>query len=363
VNVSLVTDPRRDDYTGVLARRYGGDPFFVHPDIGFLSRVLDARSAFLARGKARAFAVRDGSARPVAFAVAFVDPGLQSKTGAATGSIGFFEALDEPGARAVLDAACTWLAALGVTEVWAPFNANPYNRMGAREDHFDEPAFIGCAHDPPTTRDFLLAAGFELVNRYLNFAIDLAARPWQGVETVVAGVEFRGVSRLHFRREVLSYVRLHNAAFRSVWGEVEISEAEALQMLMRSRLAVEPRLFRFAVVDGADVGFVLCMPDLNAVLAPLHVPLTSLRGVARIVRARRRARGVGLLSLAVAPEHQGRGIGTALVGAACRAAAERGSTAFEYALVAENNGPSKATAARFGGTPCRRFGIYRRTLA
>jgi len=361
VMATLVNEPRLDDYTGVLDRRYAGDRHFVYPDIGFLGRVMAARSAYLTRGRAQAFAARDESGNPFAFAMAFIDPGLQRKTGAATGTIGYFEALDEEAAGTVLDAACAWLATQDVTEVWAPFNANPYNRMGARENRFDEAPFIGCAHDPPTTRQFLLAAGFQLLNRYLNFEIDLATKPWERFDSTL-GVEFRPASRRHFRHEVLSYVHLHNQAFRSVWGEVEISDAEALQMLMRSRLAIEPRLFQFAVVDGHDVGFVLCMPDLGQVLAPLHVPLTSPRGIAKIVSGRKRARGVGLLSLGVASDYQGRGIGTALVAASCRVAADLGFTRFEYALVAENNDPSKATAVRFGGTLCRSFGIYERAL-
>jgi ribosomal protein S18 acetylase RimI-like enzyme len=354
--------PTLGDYEEVLGRRYDDDPAFVHPDVGFLGRVLAGRSAYLARGRARAFAARNDQGRAVAFCAGFVDPGLQDKTGAATGSIGFFEALDEHGARRVLDDACAWLASEGVTEVWAPFNANPYNRMGAREDRFDEPPFIGCAHDPPSTRAFLLGAGFDQVNRYLNFDIDLARRPWEGIAPA-PGVTLRRASRRRFRGEVLEYVRLHNLAFRTVWGEVEISDGEALQMLMRSRLAIEPSFFQFAEFGGETVGFVLCMPDLNAPLAPLRVPLTSAEGIVRIARARRRARRTGLLSLAVAPGHQGRGIGTALVAAACRAAADKGMTGFEYALVADNNEPSKATAVRFGGTVCRTFGIYRRALA
>jgi GNAT superfamily N-acetyltransferase len=134
-------------------------------------------------------------------------------------------------------------------------------------------------------------------------------------------------------------------------------------MLMRSRLAIEPRLFQFAELEGETVGFVLCMPDLNAGLAPLRVPLTSAKGIVQIARARRRVRTVGLLSLAVAPGRQGRGIGTTLVAAALRAAADMGLSGFEYALVADNNEPSKTMAVRFGGTVCRTFGIYRRTLA
>jgi len=347
------------DYVDVVAARYADDPNFVYPDVSLLKGIISGRATYLRRGRARPFSVRDDrGGRPVAFCVAFVDPGLQQKTGQATGSIGFFEALDTDAARTALDAACAWLAGEGVSEVWAPFNANPYYQMGAREDHFDEPPFIGCSHSPSSTRDFLRDAGFDLVNRYLNFEIDLASRPWERFGDP-DGIGLRPASRLHFRREVLTYVHMHNAAFRTVWGEVEISDAEALQILMRSRLAIDPRLFQFATREGADVGFVLCMPDLPGVLAPLHAPLTSARGVRKLVAVRKRARRAGLLSLAVAPERQGEGIGTALVAAACRAAAGMGFDHFEYALVAENNGPSCATASRFGGRVGRTFGIYR----
>lgn len=358
-----VDAPRFADYAQVISARYGDDQNFVYPDVGLLKGIITGKAAYLQRGAARAFAVRDGSdlGRTAAFCVGFVDPGLQKKTGAATGSIGYFEALDQSAGQAVLDEACAWLAGQGVSEVWAPFNGNPYNQMGAREDRFSEPPFIGCAHGPADTRQFLLSSGFDLVNRYLNFEVDLTTRPWEDF-VIPSGIRLRPASRRHFKNDVLSYVHLHNAAFRTVWGEVEISDAEALQALMRSRLAVDPRLFQFADKGGEDVGFVWCMPDLSGALAPLHVPMTSPRGVLRLASARKRAKSVGLLSLGIAPDHQGEGIGTALVAAACRAAADRGFATLEYALVAENNEPSKATAARFGGKLCRSFGIYARRL-
>ncbi len=84
--------------------------------------------------------------------------------------------------------------------------------------------------------------------------------------------------------------------------------------------------------------------------------------MAKLARVRRRPSAAGLLSLGVSPEHQAGGVGTALVAAACRAAADMGFQRFEYALVAENNEPSKATAARFGGKLCRSFGIYGRAV-
>ena len=162
--------------------------------------------------------------------------------------------------------------------------------------------------------------------------------------------------------QVARFMSLHNEAFRDVWGEAVVSREEAIEVMARARLAIDPSLFQFAVADGEDIGMVLCMTNVNEVIAPQHATLTSPSGVWKMATRRRRAKTVGLLSVGVLPEHQSRGIGTALVARACRAAARRGFRRMEYALVAESNDASKSTAERFGGKLCRRYGVYRKEL-
>lgn len=173
---------------------------------------------------------------------------------------------------------------------------------------------------------------------------------------------FRPASRQHFKENVLQFIRLHNSAFQTVWGEAEIREDEALALLMCSRMALHPALFQFALNAHKPIGFVLCMPNLPEVLAPLHKPLTSFTGIQRILRQRRAISSVGLLSLAVNPDYQSMGIGTALVVRACANADKMGFQRLEYALVTADNQPSCATAKRFGGQQCRSFGVYQKQL-
>ena len=66
-----MTDATVADYRDILMARYETDPCFVFPDTGFLARLLKGRSAFLERGQAMPFVVREGT-RPRAFAVAAV---------------------------------------------------------------------------------------------------------------------------------------------------------------------------------------------------------------------------------------------------------------------------------------------------
>ena len=345
------------DYRAVLHRVYAGDSHFVRPDVAFLTRVLSGRAGYLRHGRARAFCVPGE-----AFAVALVDPRVQEKHGLAVGSIGYFEATGQDAAVEILRPASGWLASEGVREAWAPFNGNPFFGVGLREDRFDEPPFIGCAHQPSTYCSHLEAAGFTRMTGYLNFEFDLTGDDWRRPRPEAPGVTFRPASRTRFRDEVASFMSLHNDTFRDVWGEAAVSPEEAIQLMGRARLAVRPSLFQFAVADGKDVGMVLCMPDLNEVIAPHRSPLTSPSGVWKMATRRRRARTVGLLSVGVLPTYQARGIGTALIRRACDAAARLGFDRMEYALVAESNDPSKSTAARFGGKLCRRFGVYRKEL-
>ena len=142
---------------GTLLERFtasndADEPAFVHPDVGFLSRVLSGKAAYLRHGSARAFSVEGR-----AFAVGFVDPRVQHKHGRALGSIGFFEATSRAAAIDVLASACEWLASRGVTETWAPLNGNPLFGGGLREDRFDGPPFVGCAHQPPAYREYVEA--------------------------------------------------------------------------------------------------------------------------------------------------------------------------------------------------------------
>jgi GNAT superfamily N-acetyltransferase len=352
-----VDGPTLRDYRDVVRRAHRRDPSFVYPDVGFLSRLLSGRAAYLRHGSSRAFFVP-----AEAFAVGFVDPRVQKKHGRAVGTIGFFEALSRPAALEVLDRASEWLASKGVSEAWAPVAGNPFYGVGLREDRFAERPFLGCAHQPPAYRDYLRDAGWRRIGGFSNYEVDLTDASWRASSADADGITFRRASRLRFSDEVRRFMMLHNDAYREVWTEADVSTDEAVELMGRARLAVPMPLFEFAMRDGGEIGFVLSMPDVNEVLAPQRTPVTSPSGVWKIATRRRRVQAAGLLSVGVVPDEQGHGVGTALVTRACRAAHELGYRRVEYALVADSNEASRATVARFGAKLCRTFGVYGKDL-
>ncbi len=355
----VVADASLRDHEEVLRARYAGDPLFVHPEVGFLRRVLSGRSAF--PGPARAFAVRDAG-RVVAFAAAFLDPRLRDGSGRPVGSVGFLEALEAAAAVRALDAACEWLAGHGAAEVRAPLNGNPLFGLGLREDAFDRPPLLGCSHHPPEAAGHLEAAGFRRRGSLHSYEVDLGARPWARLPPGPPGVSFRPASRRRFRQELALLANLYNRAFAGVPSAAPVSAREVAETLAGARLLLPPGTFLFAEAARRAVGFALALPDLFEAAAPLRRRPTSPAGLARLALARRRARTAVLLLIGVVPGEQGRGVGTALLARVCRAASARGFTRLEYGLVDEGNSASRATVARLGGGPCRTFGLYARAV-
>lgn len=117
-----------------------------------------------------------------------------------------------------------------------------------------------------------------------------------------------------------------DAFFRSLDEERELPEAR-----WRERLA-GPAVTWLAVVDGADVGMVTCLPDSHERLPEL-------------------------VALWVAPAARGRGVAAALVGSAADFARDGGARELRLWL-ADSNTSATALYDRLGATPTGRTGAF-----
>lgn len=94
-----------------------------------------------------------------------------------------------------------------------------------------------------------------------------------------------------------------------------------------------------ALEDGRPRGYLFCSVDATHEIHPLEREL--------------RFEGAYIRRVFVDPDHRDRGIATAMVGETCRLARERGAER-ATALVALDNGPSRALFERHGFAPQRR---------
>jgi ribosomal protein S18 acetylase RimI-like enzyme len=353
-----------------LARAAGrSDPGWAPPELGAMRLLLSRKSAYCRHAAVRPLlAFEDG--RPVATVTAFADPRNAAAGGERVGTLGLFEAA--PGAEravgALLADACTGLAAWGATSVLAPQNGHQNYGFGLLVDDRGGRPLDGLAYQPPYYRRYLEAARFREVHRYAAFSIALAhpdvqSRIAAALAELPRGTRLVPASRWRYRAAVARFADLHSRAFVGVWGDTPVFVDEAWEQMRHARLAIPPGFFLFAELDGEPVGFVLCLPDHAEVRNGRRAERPGLGAALGALVRRRCIRRAGVYAIGVVPGVRRRGLGAGLVAAALDAMRRRGFYEAVYALVLDDNLPSRALARRFAGQPSWNWAMYERRPA
>src|SRR5437899_2391770 len=141
---------RRDEYRRLDTRR---NPFFAHADI-------DLWVAF-------------AGAEPCGRIAAIEDRAHNEYHRERLAWFGFFEAGDEPTARALLAAAEEWGRARRCTAVRGPANPSLNESAGLLVDGFDDDPCLLMPYNPPTYRAFIEGAGYRKAKDLLAWRMDL----------------------------------------------------------------------------------------------------------------------------------------------------------------------------------------------
>jgi GNAT superfamily N-acetyltransferase len=353
---------------------YEGDPSWVPPLISERLEYLDpARGPFYERAEVALFLARRGRA-VVGTVAAFVDHHRNHHTGKSEGGFGFFETLDDYAvARALLDAACGWLRAHGVSAVRGPTSFTDSDTPGVLIDGVDCPPAMLEAHTPPYYRDFLERYGMEkdedlFAWRVFRAQFDGKLKGSMEQITRVADAALRRanatIRRVHldkWEEEIAITHRLFNATLEHLPDHAPMTEAEFRRTADQIRLLLDPDLALFAEVDGEPVAFGIALPDINRVLLHLNGRLFPF-GWLKFKRLVRQIDGVTFKLMGVLEEYRHRGIDAMLYLAVVRAFCEKGYEWLEGSVTSEFNPMINLIAGRLGAERYKHYRLYRMAL-
>ena len=296
------------------------------------------------------FVARQGG-EVVARACAAVDHPYLRHWNDGVGHILMFEALPaaREGARAVLDAACAWLAERGMRAVRNGFGLldMPYNT-----DAYEALPPGTMRQNPPEYHTLIKQAGFETEQGYVDYALEVTpalVERWQGALEAARRQGFEIVPLRDFpeaqRAETLS--SLWNETFASHFGWTPLAP-EVTALFLYDGSALDTSVF--ALADGEPLGFCFVPPD-----DPTHARLAP-------GRALRPSEKLNMLAIGVRPAGRGRGLNYAMAGYAYLELARRGWTHLSYTLVLDDNWPSRRTGEGLGAQLCANYVAYRREL-
>ena len=351
-------------------RIYRNEPCWIPPLAFERRRFLDRSSnPFFEHGEAEYFlAWRDGE--PVGRISAQIDHSFNEFHGNDCGMFGFYESIrDKEVSNALIGAARTWLAERGRDRMVGPMDFTMNDEAGLLIEGYELKPMVKQPWQPPYYREQLEAAGLSKAVDLLmwNLMVDDRERVLPVVFELAERLEpDHGIKLRHMRKrdledEIRRFVDVYNAAWKSNWGFVPITEQEMVHTAKEMKPLLDENWMMAADKDGETVGVALTVPDFNQVLDKVGGRLFPF-GWARGLLKWRRIDRVRVGFLGVKPEYQHTGVAAAFYVEHFNMAAKTRQKGGEMGWILETNTAMNRGMEAMGGRIVKRYRVYEQML-
>jgi len=286
---------------------------------------------------------------------------------------GFFESIERPDvARELLAAVERWAAERCTVAVRGPMNPSTNYECGLLVEGFTRPPVLMMTYNPDFYSRLIEGAGYAKVKDLLAYispvhgaSLERLSRLADRTRKRNPGLTTREVNLKDFVGEVRLVKDIYNAAWENNWGFVPMTDGEIDWLAKELKPLVLRGLTRFAEIDGEPVGFLLCVPDWNAVLAdldgsPFRHPIRTLK---HLLRTRAESlEGLRLILLGVKRGFRDRGIEGVLIDEGVRVAIATGYKWCEYSWILEENELTKRLVRLMGGELYKTYRVYEKSI-
>lgn len=346
------------------ARLYGGDKAFVPMlDPAFAAAMDRRKNPFWRHAEgAEWLAFRDGT--PVGRVGACVDGDLLTRT-PGCGVVGFFDCADDAlAANALFGTAEAWLRDRGCERARGPLNYSIHDTAGTLVEGFDTPPTVDTTWNPAHVPRLWEEGGFRGVQDLLGLSGALEVKGPERAHRFAERAKRQGASvrpfdLRRFEEEVEVARKIYNAAWDGNWGHVPIGREDFLYKAKDLKAILDPDLVRIAEADGAPVGFLLALPDLNVAAKASRGHLLPW-GWLRLLLSKRCGR-CRVAALGVLPGYRVRGIEALLLSDSFEAIGDRYPWCESSWVLADNKALLNGLAL-YNLAPYKRWRLFEKVL-
>src|SRR6476646_4427217 len=236
-----------------------------------------------------------------------VDELVLEHMGEGTGQWGFFDALDEAAAQALIKTAEDWLRHQGMKTALGPISLSIWDEPGLEIEGFEEDPTAMMGHHRPEYQGWIEAAGYAKAKDLLTYEVDIAHWEDPKIDRLIAAgernprIRIREIDKSKFAEESRLILNLLNEAWSHNWGYVPLTKAEIAYAGKKLKPIIFNELVRVAEVDGEPVAFMLTIPDINELTADLNgelFPFNFIKLLWRLRKPRTRRLRVPLMGVA-----------------------------------------------------------------
>jgi len=320
--LEVTSSAHQKEFYEMAVRLYKEEKNWIRPLDKDIEDLFHPETNKLFRQKAEAirWLLVDPQGKTLGRIAAFINPKWKEKQ--PTGGIGFFECIkDQKAAFLLLDAAREWLQARGMEAMDGPVNFGERDKWwGLLVEGFSPPNY-NMPWNFAYYRDFFEAYGFEIFFKQYTYM-----RPVKGVgfdpkfhhradiTLNDPDYEYRYIKGKELSEKAPEYfMTVYNKAWARHLGK-SMALKEAQLMFGKMKPVIDPRLIYFGFYKGEPVSFFISLPELNQIFKYVNGKMDLLGKLKflyhKIFNPPNKMLG---LVFGVVPEHQGKGVESAMV--------------------------------------------------
>lgn len=349
-------------------RHYVQDPLFVPHLIYERKKFFSPSNPIFQFTEVVYFLARDEKGEVVGRVTTHINERHNRHSGEKTGFFGFFESVDDPAvASALMEAAEKKLRDRGMNTVRGPFNFSTNEECGFLVQGFDRPPSFMMPYTKPYYPDLMTRLGYSKAKDLLAYDYEyqgaipehlmrFSERIRQRKKIII-----RPINMKHFVEDVETIFRIYNDAWSKNWGFVPVTEEEFRATAKDLKPIVDPSVVLIAEKEGKPVGFIVTLPDYNALLKKIYGRLFPF-GFLHVLFGRKSIRRVRTLLMGVVAEHRLSGIEALLIHDTFERGLPKGYRGGEMSWILEDNVLMRRAIERMGATIGKVYRIYEKAL-
>lgn len=344
---------------------YKNDPQWIPPFRDKVIKQLSPQNTFLSYGTIKNFLFVKNST--VLGRISAIVNRKTTENGDQIGYLGFFEAIsDYSVTEELIRTASAYLKGLGIKKAYAPVNFSTWHKYRFMTKGFNESPFFLEPYNPPYYPEFFQKFGFKKAMGYVsnvleNYAEQITYTDKKLKKFLDTGYSVKKIDLSNLRDELKILYEISKKSFNDAWGYTETTFSEFLTLYDGLQRIIDPDFVLFAYnPQKLPVGFVFCLRNYAVAVRKMDGK-KNLVAKLRFLNAKRKADEFIIKSLAVAPEAQGAGVGSVLMGLVQKAARDKGYSTIIHALMRADNVVIRKISEK-GGKVFKEYAVFELTL-
>lgn len=370
--IEVSTPKHIKEFLRLPVRLYKGkDTAWIRPLDKDIEQVFDPKKNKLFRGgEATRWILKDDNGETLGRVAAFINPKTAQKNDQPTGGMGFFECInDQAAANLLLDTCKNWLAERGMEAMDGPINFGDRDRWwGMLAEGYDYEPNYCMPYNFPYYNELFQNYGFEVYFKQITFyreiVNDLKPKVFEKAQRILSNpdYEFRHLEIKKLEEYAEDFRVIYNEAWAKHGGVAKMSKLQAKGIMKTMKPILDPEIVWFGYYKGEPIAFFIMIPELNQITKFLNGRFDWLgKGLFMFHKLRGVCKKIFGVIFGVIPEHQRKGVETAIIVAYSKISFQPGYKykEMEFNWIGDFNPKMIRVCEEVGGIPRKIHHTYR----